>query len=66
MPFGVGPRACGGARFAMLELPLAMMTLLRKLHFRRMETEEIRFEWGASMRRRRGHRLKVHYATQGD
>jgi cytochrome P450 len=65
MPFGFGPRACGGARFAMLELPLAMMTLLRKLHFRAMEKEEIKFEWGASMRRRQGHRLKVQYAAQG-
>jgi enediyne biosynthesis protein E7 len=62
MPFGFGPRACGGARFAMVELPLALMTLLRKLQFGRIERDELKFEWGASMRRRGGHRLKVQYA----
>ena len=62
MPFGLGPRACGGARFAMLELPLALMTLLSKLQFERVERDEVKFEWGASMRRRGGHRLKVQYA----
>jgi cytochrome P450 len=62
LPFGLGPRACGGSRFAMLELPLALMTLLGKLQFGRIEREKVKFEWGASMRRRGGHRLKVQYA----
>jgi cytochrome P450 family 6 len=42
MPFGQGPRACIGSRFALLEAKIAMVTVLRKFRVKRCpETPEV-------------------------
>jgi cytochrome P450 len=59
MAFSAGPRTCGGSRFAMVEMPIAIMTLLRRLRFDVVGQEPLRFTWSASLRRRDGMRLAV-------
>jgi enediyne biosynthesis protein E7 len=62
IPFGTGPRVCGGSKFAMVELPLALMILLRSLHFSHAPNSNLQFEWGASLRRKGGHRFLIRRA----
>jgi cytochrome P450 len=66
MPFGGGPRVCGGSRFAMIELPLALALLLRNLHFALSKDTSLQFEWGASLRRKGGQKLLIQPATVAD
>jgi enediyne biosynthesis protein E7 len=59
MPFSMGPRVCGGARLAMVELPIALMTLVSELRFVLPKDDRLQFSWEASMRRRGGHSFIV-------
>ena len=59
LPFSVGPRVCGGSKFAMTEISAAIAVLLRRLRFEPAEQQPVRFQWGASMRHRDGIRLVV-------
>jgi cytochrome P450 len=59
MAFSAGERACGGSRFAMIEMPVALLTMLRRLRFAVANHEPMRFSWSASLRRRDGMRLAL-------
>lgn len=59
LPFSAGPRICGGARFAMMELSLALMAILQRCRLDLAKPLPLAFEWGASMRRRGGQRVRV-------
>lgn len=59
LPFGAGPRICGGARFAQMEMSLAMMLVLQNCHVDLPAALPLAFEWGASMRRRGGQIIRA-------
>ena len=63
LPFSAGPRMCGGSRFAMVEIPVAIATLLAKMQFEPAEQKPIRFHWGASMRHKEGVKLVISHAV---
>ena len=65
LPFGGGPRRCGGMPFAMIELPLALMILLRRMRFRMANRDALQFEWGASLRRAHGQHLVIDDIQEG-
>ncbi|WP_418280400.1 cytochrome P450 [Halorubrum sp. DTA98] len=58
-PFGGGPRACIGARFARLELRLVLATLLSRYRFEPV-TGELSFAPSANLRPDGSVRLRVH------
>jgi cytochrome P450 len=62
LPFSAGPRMCGGSKFAMTELSVALATLLRDLQIDPVEKQPVRFQWGASLRHKDGIRLVVTHA----
>lgn len=62
LPFSAGPRMCGGSKLAMLEIPVAVATLLDKIQFDPAEEKPIEFHWGASMRHRKGIKLVAAHA----
>jgi len=59
MAFSAGPRICGGARFARIEMEIALVQILRRCRLELVEPLPLAFEWGASMRRRGGQRMRV-------
>ena len=59
MAFSAGPRICGGARFAQIEMATALIKVLRKSRLELAESLPFAFEWGASMRRRGGQKMKI-------
>ena len=59
IPFSAGPRVCGGARFATLELKALVANLLKYLSFEASGLEPGPFQWRISMRRQLGHPVKV-------
>lgn len=59
MAFSAGPRICGGARFAQIELAIALVQILRRCRLEISETLPLAFDWGASMRRRGGQKIRV-------
>jgi cytochrome P450 len=62
LPFSAGPRMCGGSRFAMVEIPVAIAALLDRIQFEPAEQHPIRFQWGASMRHKEGIKLVAAHA----
>lgn len=52
MAFSAGPRICGGARFAHMELAIALIQILRRCRLAMDDPLPLAPEWGASMRRR--------------
>lgn len=59
MPFSAGTRICGGARFAQIEMAVALIQILRRCSLKMAESAPLAFEWGASMRRRGGQNIQV-------
>ena len=59
LPFSAGPRVCGGSKFALTEISVAIATLLRHLQLAPADQRPVRFQWGASMRHRDGIGLVV-------
>jgi cytochrome P450 len=59
MAFSAGPRICGGARFARMEMEIALIEILRRCRLESTEPLPFAFEWGASMRRKGGQRMRV-------
>ncbi len=59
MAFSAGPRICGGARFAQIEMAVALIQILRRCRLEVKEPLPFLFDWGASMRRRGGQKLRV-------
>ncbi|MFC3205499.1 cytochrome P450 [Aquamicrobium soli] len=59
MAFSAGPRICGGARFARMEMEIALAQILRTCRLELAEPLPLAFDWGASMRRRGGQKIKV-------
>jgi cytochrome P450 len=59
MPFSGGPRICGGARFAQMEMSLAVMLTLQRCRLDLPEPLHLAFEWGASLRRRGGQKVRA-------
>jgi len=59
MAFSAGPRICGGARFARMEMEIAVAQILRTCRLELAEPLPLAFDWGASMRRRGGQKIKV-------
>lgn len=59
MAFSAGPRICGGARFARMEMEIALAQILRTCRLDLAEPLPLAFEWGASMRRRGGQKIRV-------
>jgi cytochrome P450 len=58
LPFGLGPRACIGHRFAMMEGPLVMAEMVRRFDFRLIESSrEPELETQLSLHPRNGLRL---------
>ncbi len=59
IPFSAGPRVCGGARFATLELKALVANLLKYLRFEASGLEPGPYQWRISMRRQLGHPVNV-------
>jgi cytochrome P450 len=59
MAFSAGPRICGGARFARIEIEIALVQILRRCRLELAGPLPLAFEWGASMRRLGGQRMRV-------
>lgn len=59
MAFSAGSRICGGARFAQIEMAIALVQILRRCRLEISETLPLAFDWGASMRRRGGQKIRV-------
>ncbi len=59
MAFSAGPRICGGARFARIEMEIALAQILRRCRLELAEPLPLAFDWGASMRRRGGQKMRV-------
>jgi len=59
LPFSAGPRICGGARFAQMEMGLALVLALQRCRLDLPAPLPLAFEWGASMRRRGGQVLRA-------
>jgi cytochrome P450 len=60
LPFGLGRRACGGARVATLELATALTQLIRRLAISNPSLHApLEFDWVASLRPRGSHRLSL-------
>ncbi|KAJ7372191.1 Thromboxane-A synthase [Desmophyllum pertusum] len=61
MPFGVGPRQCIGTRMALLELKIALVTILQKIKFERGvgTTEKLEFNSGIILRPREHIYVKI-------
>ena len=60
IPFSSGPRVCGGAKFATLELKALLAHLVRGLRFELSGLEPGPFQWRITMRRRLGHPVTAH------
>jgi cytochrome P450 len=59
LPFGAGPRVCGGARFTQMEMSLALMLVLQRCRVELPAILPLAFEWGASLRRRGGQIIRA-------
>lgn len=59
MAFSAGPRVCGGSRFAQIEMAIALVQILRRCRLEVTEPLPFAFDWGASMRRRGGQKIRV-------
>lgn len=66
LPFGLGPRACIGRRFAMMEGPLVLAEMVRRFDFRLIESSvEPELETQLSLHPRNGLRLQLSRRTVG-
>ena len=61
LPFGLGPRQCIGARLALLEIKIALLTILQKIKFERGPgtTENLELNAGLLLRSREPIVVKV-------
>lgn len=66
-PFGAGPRACIGSRFAMMEGTLVLATLLQRFRLELAPGQvDPELEWQLSLHPKCGIRLAVHPLLQSD
>ncbi len=49
VPFGAGPRRCGGQRIAMIELPVILAVFLHHLRFDLHQPAIVKFDWQVTM-----------------
>lgn len=63
LPFGDGKRVCGGGRLANIELTVALATLIDRIEVNIAESEPIKFDWTASLRRAGGQWLLTRPAS---
>lgn len=49
-PFGIGPRGCIGAQFAMIEAVIVLVTLLETFELELLASDEVRPQWRGTLR----------------
>ena len=49
-PFGIGPRGCIGAQFAMIEAVIVLTTLLETFEMKLLASDEVRPQWRGTLR----------------
>jgi cytochrome P450 len=59
MPFGAGPRACLGSRFALTEGPLGLLRILRRMSFKSLGRQLSPIESAVTLRPKQGPRLLI-------
>jgi len=59
MPFGAGPRACLGSRFALTEGPLGLLRILRRMSFKSAGARLSPIESAVTLRPKQGPRLLI-------
>lgn len=60
LPFGAGPRMCIGNYFAMMEMQLVMVELLRKVDFSLVPDQDIELEPLVTLRPKNGIMMEIH------
>lgn len=60
-PFGLGPRACIGAQFALLEATIVLSTIMQRFQLRLVPGRIVEPDFGGMLRPRRGLWMKIYH-----